>query len=157
METTARVWLPSGMIMWRTCWCGPWTARGSHLTYTHNRWANIVCLQRPNFTSAHQWVLIEVWLWHYHTSALSPYDKGWWEKRKGKKWLHSGDSRFQACFWEEVLSQQLLANCSLQAVPHRVFVDPSAELSSIQTPLNLFCIACKKLGKSNKNASKVAD
>lgn len=80
------LWLPSGMIIWRTRWRGTWMARQSHLTYTQDCWVNIVCLQRTNFTSGHQWVLVEVWLWLYHTSVLHSYAlvKGWWE-REGKE------------------------------------------------------------------------
>lgn len=59
--------LPSGMIMWRKCWCGAWLARGSHLTHRHD--GQRVCLQRTNLTSAHRGVVMT---WSSHLSATSP-------------------------------------------------------------------------------------
>lgn len=105
----------------------------------HTRLMGKYCLlAEKNFTSAHQWVLIEVWLWHYHTSALCPYAlvKGWWERERKEgtaEWRQQVPSLFLGRgFVSTTLGKFLSPSCS-----HRVFVDPSAQLSSIQTPLNL--------------------
>lgn len=115
------LWLPSGMIMWRTCWCGTWMARGSYLTYRHN--GQTVCLQRTNFTSA-RWGVVMTWSSHLSATSHALVE-GWWE---GKEVIAQQRQKVPSLFWEEVLSQLLLSNCYLQAfhresfwVPHLSF------------------------------------